>query len=144
MKSPFAPNTDAVLIQELDKLSYRGEEYSYISNYYKCPISGETFTTTELDVMNMEQIYCQYRSAHGIPYTEDIVRLRYLCNLSAAKMSELLGLGVNQYRLYEAGEIPNVAIGKMISLLFDNLDNLIAFLRTMRMHLPQPAWALCS
>ena len=78
--------------------------------------------------MNMEQIYCQYRSAHGIPYTEDIVRLRYLCNLSAAKMSELLGLGVNQYRLYEAGEIPNVAIGKMISLLFDNLDNLIAFL----------------
>jgi len=140
MKSPFAPNTEAILVQELDSLTYRGEQYSYISNYYKCPVTEETFTTTELDEINMEQIYSQYRSAHGIPYTEDIVKLRQLCNLSASKMSDLLGLGINQYRLYEAGEIPSVAIGKMISLLFDNLDNLIAFLNNNRETLKDNAY----
>lgn len=40
------------------------------------------------------------------------VRKRY--GISAAKMSLILGIGVNQYRLYEQGEVPSVSNGRMI------------------------------
>ena len=45
------------------------------------------------------------------------LRLRY--GLSAAKMSEILGLGTNQYRLYENGEMPSLAVGRYLRLLED-------------------------
>ena len=56
----------------------------------------------------------QYRERHGIPYQDEIVALRERYGLSAAKMSLILGFGVNQYRLYEEGEVPSESNGKMI------------------------------
>ena len=105
---------DVILHQESDKLIYRNEEYAYTSYEYECVDTGQRFTDLELDEKNMEQIYAQYRAAHNIPSPEELKQMRENYGLSAAKMSEILGLGTNQYRLYEEGQMPSETIGKML------------------------------
>ena len=105
---------EASLIREKDSLEYRGETFEYI---HESILDHETqirYTTTELDGENMERVYVQYRAKHGIPSPKELTQTRELYGLSAAKMSEILGLGTNQYRLYEEGVMPSEAIGKML------------------------------
>jgi transcriptional regulator with XRE-family HTH domain len=45
--------------------------------------------------------------------------LRELYGLSAAKMSEVLGFGLNSYRNYENGEVPNLSNSRLIQLVKD-------------------------
>ena len=47
------------LIQELRTITYQGKEYSIIFHYYLCEESGERFTTTELDEININQVFKQ-------------------------------------------------------------------------------------
>ena len=93
---------------------FRGEEYTYIHTAWKCEDTGELFTDDESDTAGFVQVTNQYREKYGIPYTDEIVSIRSRYGVSAAKMSLILGLGVNQYRLYEQGEVPSVSNGRMI------------------------------
>ena len=105
---------EASLIREKDSLEYRGETFEYI---HESILDHETqirYTTTELDGENMERIYVQYRAKHNIPSPKELTEIREMYGLSAAKMSEILGIGTNQYRLYEDGVMPSEAIGKML------------------------------
>ena len=102
------------LVFEPDIWTMRGEYYSYIRIYFEDTETGERFTTTESDMACYNQVANQYREKHGIPFTDEIIDLRKTYKLSAAKMSSILGFGTNQYRLYEAGELPNESNGKMI------------------------------
>lgn len=97
-----------------DKVTYRGEKYNCMYIYYQDVESGEEFTTTESDTVWFNQVTNQYRAQYGIPYTDEIIALRERYGLSATKMSTILGFGVNQYRLYEDGEVPSESNGKMI------------------------------
>jgi uncharacterized phage-associated protein len=69
--------------------------------------------------LNINQVYNKYREKYGIPFVDEIKRIRDQYDLSAAKMSEVLGLGANIYRNYEAGEMPSVATGRLIRLAED-------------------------
>lgn len=100
--------------QEQRTMTFRGEEFSYTAHFYECPDTHEHFTTTESDTMDLEQVFSQYRTKYGIPSPAEIMRMRKKYKVSARKMSEILGLGTNQYRLYEAGEMPSETIGKML------------------------------
>ena len=102
------------LIYKPDTVSYRGEDYQCIVTLFEDEDSGETFTTTESDTVWFNQVTNQYRAKYGIPYTDEIIALRERYGVSAAKMSAILGFGVNQYRLYEMGEVPSESNGKMI------------------------------
>lgn len=113
MKSPFTGGK-AVLVTESRKSVFRREEYEYTHLCYECVDTHETFTTTHLDMLNSSQVYNSYRTAHDIPYPDEIKEMRNRYNLSASKMSKILGFGDNQYRLYENGEIPNVANGRVL------------------------------
>lgn len=75
---------------------------------------GEMWTTTELDEINIYQIYNQYRVKHGIPFPDEIIQIRKHYGLSAAKMSQILGFGINQYRMYEDGEVPSISNARTI------------------------------
>jgi DNA-binding transcriptional regulator YiaG/uncharacterized phage-associated protein len=75
--------------------------------------------TTSLDEVNMNQVYNQYRDKFNIPFPDEIIRIREKYGLSAAKMSEILGFGVNSYRQYEAGEMPSTANAKLIQMVND-------------------------
>lgn len=81
---------------------------------YLCEDSGERFTDDRLDTLNTVQAINQYREKYGIPFPEEIRQIREQYGVSASKMSEILGMGANTYRLYEAGEMPTVANGRLI------------------------------
>lgn len=93
---------------------YRGEKYNFTYISFLDDANGESYTTTESDGIWLSQVTNQYRERHGIPYTDEIIALRERYGLSAAKMSTIFGYGVNQYRLYEDGEVPSESNGKMI------------------------------
>ena len=105
---------EAVLQREIRETEYRKEMFTYEHCNYRDLDTGIEYTTNDMDFDNLEQIYSQYRKRHGIPSPKEIRALRERYGLSAAKMSAILGLGANQYRLYENGEMPSEAIGKML------------------------------
>ena len=113
MKSPFT-GKEMTLVHEKRTWVFRGEEYEYMHSAWKCEDSGELFTTDEMDDDSFIQVTNQYRVKYGIPFTEEIIAVRERYGLSAAKMSQILGIGVNQWRYYEAGEVPSVSNGRMI------------------------------
>ncbi len=113
MKSPFTGGI-AKLLSEPSTLVFRKETFDYVHQFYECQDTHERFTTTELDEANLAQVYNQYRAKYGIPFPEDIKRIRQHYALPATKMSKILGFGENQYRLYENGEMPSEANGKIL------------------------------
>ena len=102
------------VVYEDDTWNFRGETFPYVHIAFRDEEHNEQFTTTESDTVCYEQVANQYRAKYGIPYTDEIIALRQRYGISAAKMSLILGIGVNQYRLYEQGEVPNVSNGRMI------------------------------
>lgn len=94
--------------------NFRGEQYEYEHIAWLCEDSGEQFTDDESDTAGFVQVTNQYRAKYGIPYTDEIIAVRQRYGISAAKMSLILGVGINQYRLYEQGEVPSVSNGRMI------------------------------
>jgi putative zinc finger/helix-turn-helix YgiT family protein len=118
MKSPIT-GKEMKLTKEHRSMNFRKETFEIVFHYYKCEDSGEHFTTTTLDELNMNQVYNQYREKFNIPFPEEIIRIRERYSLSAAKMSEILGFGVNSYRQYEAGEMPSIANAKLIQMVDD-------------------------
>jgi uncharacterized phage-associated protein len=114
MKSPFTGG-NVILRQENSELVFRKEKFQYINLYYECEDTKERFTTTEIDEINLFQVYNQYRVKYGIPFPDEIKQIRQMYELPASKMSEILGFGENQYRLYENGDMPSEANGKMLS-----------------------------
>jgi len=118
MKSPIT-GKEMKLTKERRSMDFRKETFEVIFHYYKCEDSGEQFTTTSLDEVNINQVYNQYRNKFNILFPDEIIRIREKYGLSAVKISEILGFGVNTYRLYEAGEMPSVANAKLIQMADD-------------------------
>jgi putative zinc finger/helix-turn-helix YgiT family protein len=118
IKSPFTGG-EAILMQEWATREFRKESYDIWEHFYVCQDTGESFSTTELDELNQQQVYNLYRSRHNIPFPDEIKAIREKYGLSAAKMSEVLDFGINSYRNYENGEIPSPANAKLIRLADD-------------------------
>jgi putative zinc finger/helix-turn-helix YgiT family protein len=116
MKSPMT-GKEMILTKERRLMDFRKEEFEIIFHYYLCEDSGEQFTTTGLDELNINQLYNQYRDKFNIPFPDEIISIRQKYGLSAARMSEVLGFGINSYRQYEAGEMPSVANAKLIQMV---------------------------
>lgn len=99
--------------QEIRTVTFRKEDFSYVHTGI-IDEEGEMWTTTEMDEANIFQVYNQYRIRHGIPFPDEIASIREHYGLSAAKMSQILGFGINQYRMYEDGEVPSVSNARTI------------------------------
>ena len=104
---------------ETREVRYRGEIFSCQHSFYRCDETGIDFTTSDQDGESIMQIYDQYRKKYGIPFPEELKATRKKYGLSAARMSQILGLGTNQYRLYEDGEMPSLAVGKVLKSIED-------------------------
>lgn len=120
MKSPFT-GKEMKLISEIQTVSFKKQEIGYMHRAFLCEESGEKFTTTHLDELNLKQIQNVYRELNNIPFPDEIRELRIKYGLSAAKMSDLFGFGPNQYILYENGEIPSSSNAKALNLALDPL-----------------------
>jgi len=115
MISPLS-GKDMTLSYDWRTISFRKEEFEIPFQFYKCEESGEQFTTTELDELNMKMLHHQYRSRHHIPTVQEIVDAREQYELSTARMGEILGFGANTYRLYESGDVPGLPNANLIKL----------------------------
>jgi putative zinc finger/helix-turn-helix YgiT family protein len=118
MKSPITGKA-MILTKERRTMTFRKTEFEVLYHFYLCEDSGEQFTTTELDEVNLNQLYNQYRSKHRLPFPDEVVAMREKYGLPAIKMAEVLGFGVNVYRNYENGEIPSESNGRLIQLAQD-------------------------
>lgn len=107
------------LSREVRQLEFRKNNFKVVYHFYRCTDTGEQFTTTKLDELNLNQVYHQYRAKFGIPFPETITRIREQYGVTAAKMSEILGLGINSYRNYESGDMPSVSNAKLIHMADD-------------------------
>ncbi len=115
MKSPFTGG-EIELIREPRSLEFKKESFEITHHSYRCVDTGEYFTTEELDQVNITQVQNKYREKHNIPFPDQIISIRDKYGLSATKMSEILGFGVNTYRNYEGGEVPQASNAKLIKL----------------------------
>lgn len=118
MKSPIS-GKEMVLKKESICLKFRKENFSIYNHFYFCEDSGEQFTSTDLDELNLLQLHNQYRDKHNLPFPNEIKEIRAKYEISAIKMSEILGFGANSYRNYENGEVPSSSNGRLIHMVND-------------------------
>ena len=105
---------EAILQKEMRETEFRGERFVYEHHNIRDLETNIEFTNTEIDEGNVQRVYDQYRAKHGIPSPKELTEMRERYGVSAIKMSQILGLGVNQYSRYEQGEMPSESIGKML------------------------------
>ena len=118
MKSPFT-DKEMSIVKEWRTLSFRKDEFNVLFHSYKCEDTGERFEDDTFAQLNYNQLVNQYRVKYSIPFPEQISSIREKYNLSAAKISEILGFGTNGYRQYEGGEVPSQSNAKLIQLADD-------------------------
>ena len=113
------PKGNVSIKNQVISFEFRKESFPIVYHTWVDGENGEQFTTRELDELNITQVHNQYRSKYGIPFIDEIKMIREQYGLSAAKMSEILGLGLNVYRNYENGEMPSITTGRLIQLAKD-------------------------
>jgi len=118
MNSPFTGKAMSI-VKEWRTMSFRKDEFSVLAHLYKCEDTGEQFEDDNFAQLNYNQLVNQYRVKYSIPFPDQISATRIKYNISAAKMSEILGFGANSYRQYESGEVPNQSNAKLIQLVVD-------------------------
>jgi hypothetical protein len=64
MNSPIT-GKNMELRNEMREVTYKGEIIPYLYTSYFCEDSGESFTTTELDEINVERIIAKYKLLEG-------------------------------------------------------------------------------
>lgn len=113
MKSPFTGGP-VYLVEDTEVQDFRKERYTVHVRYYECKETGEQFTTEEQDEQLCNELYNQYRVRHGIPFPDEIKKIREHYGLSYAQITQIVGFGQNQWRQYENGSLPSESNGKSI------------------------------
>jgi DNA-binding transcriptional regulator YiaG/uncharacterized phage-associated protein len=118
MKSPFT-GKEMTIQKEWRVMNFRKDQFKVLFHFYKCEDTGEQFEDDEFSNLNYNQLVNQYREKYSIPFPEQIIAIREKYDVSASKMSEILGFGINVYRQYESGEIPSQSNSRLIQLVED-------------------------
>ena len=104
-------------MMEWRQLEYRKEKFDVVFHYYQCEDTCEQFEDERFSQLNYNQVVNLYRVRHHIPFPEKIKAIRDKYELSAAKMSDILGMGANSWRNYESGEVPSKAHANLIQMI---------------------------
>jgi len=116
MKSPFT-DKEMTVAKEMREMTFRKEPFSVVFHFYICEDTKEQFEDEHFSTLNYNQVVNQYRVRHNIPFPEQIKAIREKYELSAKKISELLGFGTNSWRNYEDGEVPSRANANLIQMI---------------------------
>ena len=112
-------NENIVTKSRTETVVFRKEEFTVT---YPCTFNKieNSFIEDERSVkMKNMLIHNKYREKYNLLFPEEIMEIRNKYGLSATKMSELLGFGVNSYRNYETGEVPSLSNANLILLASD-------------------------
>lgn len=119
------------LCKEMTEITFRGEVLYYERTFYRCIDSGIEFTDEEQEDADLKLIYDTYRRNHSIPLAEELRAMRKRYGIPSSAMSQILGLGENQFGLYEEGTVPTVSVGRLLALAM-NPENLMQMLLSTR------------
>ncbi len=97
-------------------IAIRKEFFPVMYHVWHCEDTGEEFEDSRMMETNIRQASDQYRSKYNLPFPEEIREIREQYGISAAKMSEVLRFGINQYKQYENGELPSESNASLIFL----------------------------
>ena len=111
MVSPLTGG-EVYLVEDIESHIFRKEEYKVHVFYYVCKDTGEHFTTEAQDEQFCNELYNQYRIKHGIPFPDEIKRIREHYGLSCSQITKIVGFGQNQWKQYENGNVPSESNGK--------------------------------
>ncbi len=104
-------------ITTLETIPFRGEEFEIEVKSYLCEDTGEKFGDAEMTDSVVEELLSKWRERHQVPSPQQLTEVRERLKLSQNSMSKLLGLGINQYRYYENGELPKPSHRLLLRLL---------------------------
>lgn len=107
------------VVREKRQLEYRKQTFEIIAHFYRCSETGEQFEDEAFAQLNYVQLLNQYRAKNRIPFPAEIQSIRKKYALSASKMAEILGFGINSYRQYENGDMPSESNARLIQLVND-------------------------
>lgn len=105
MKSPYTGGK-VTTVTTLETIPFKGEEFEIEVTSFICNDTKEKFGDAEMTTKVVEQLLKKWRERHKVPTPEQLIEVRTRLGLSQKGMSKLLGLGINQYRYYENGELP--------------------------------------
>ncbi len=117
-EAPKSPVTGEpmTLVSQPRSITYRRNQFEINHLSYHCPASGQTYANKALDRINQQAAEDQYRERYNIPTPDEIRRIREQYGLSPQELSAVLGLGVNTYRRYEQGDMPQLSNARLIQL----------------------------
>lgn len=107
-----------LLCREPRTMEFRKESFEIMYHFYK-DADGTQYTESATDEVNINQVYNQYRDKYNLPFPDEIKAIRAKYDLSAIKMSEVLGFGANVWRSYEAGEVPSESNARLVQVADD-------------------------
>ena len=113
--SPITGGPLEICVEE-SSATFRGEVIPFEKTYFHCVESGSEYATEEMEAQNLNNLYNAYRRMHNIPLPEELTEMRKSYGIPARAFSLILGLGENQYRLYESGTVPSLSVGKLLAL----------------------------
>lgn len=115
------------LCKEMAEVTFRGEVITYERTFYRCVDSGLEFADEEMENEDLKQVYDIYRRNHSIPLADELRAMRERYGIPSSAMSLILGLGENQFGLYEEGTVPTVSVGRLLTMAMDP-DNMMQML----------------
>lgn len=130
MPSPFTGGK-VYIVEDIEKHEFRKEMYEVHVRYYMCKDTGEKFTDTTQDELLLNELYNQYRTKHGIPFPDEIKKIRLNYGLNYKQISTIAGFGQNQWKNYENGDVPSESNAKMIIALSDK-ESILRLLETSK------------
>lgn len=139
MKSPLTGG-QVYLVEDTETQTFRGEEYTVHVNYYICKDTGEQFTKEEQDNRFCNELYNQYRVRHGIPFPDEIKRIRERYGLSYPQITKIVGFGQNQWKQYENGNVPSESNGKSI-VAISNREGMLSMLESSKNQFDEKTFA---
>ncbi len=138
MSNPHCPKTGAPMQRGLRPmtLDYKGAQMTFDMPGWYCDSSEESIHTGEDLKISDRALNRLKAEADGLPFPEEIKRIRGKLGLTQEQAGELIGGGPRAFQKYEAGELlPSRAIASVLALL-DHDPSGIEILRTR----PQRSW----
>lgn len=115
----FLSNNTLDTVSNTENVIFRKDTFEVTYPTHQHKETGEISSCDEFEIIKMNLAQNQYRVKYNILFPEEIKQIRIKYKLSATKMSELLGFGVNGYRNYEIGEVPSLSNANLIRLADD-------------------------
>lgn len=121
------------------RASYTTKPVEYKKEKFDCPViekideNGKPVEDEFVNLVNDSQAENCYRKKYRIPFPDEIKAIREQYGVSAIRMSQILGFGDNQYRLYESGlAMPSVSNGRIIHSIINSPGTFDAYLESAR------------